>query len=1124
MPSALASLGPVKAAERWTRRLATQTRVYVSEALAAPTDATTTSSSSASPPTTPTQTNNKRRAVAILILLALLTVGVSAFAGVVVALRRLAMRHRSSSFSAASKSSHAKKHHEDDDPDPSGLCSYRLTPTRAHLKLDTSKPLKYPTLPKQMTSPYLHSKTHKRTYGCLRDECRGLAMEDLSDRKWRMLYKTGKEGPNTFRQGLTYKVTLLLTDGTELAKLEKLHPEAYTSIIKDQEGKTYLEALENADAIGGNKGQQLRTKMKFAKKRKCSYDALGLQPAQHRLYIKEECDSFVRKTETKFTFLLKPETGSQGHGITFHSNPAAVMRKVPQFFPCRENVSINAVDRFLVQEYIARPLLVKKAKFDMRVYLLIASSDPWIVFYREGYLRRSLHAYQMGSKDRAVYLTNTHYQSLKEGFKLSEHIWTFENLQDYLTKNGLTGPHYVDAIVEPYIKRVANFVFQSARSKLKRRKGSFHIFGLDFMIDDRLRVHFIEANGYPGYTWSLNYDTRGLVTDIMDLVLELHEAPAVFERLRAGDMYGGFHLIFSELEEERRGLAYDPCFVFFNNERYFDGMRASMRHAAKFSGYAASRILLRDSKSSSELDDEPCVGKVCKAKAKLAAKEAAKARSAADRAFEGMSDEVEGALHMGGAKSLQLTTLSTFTSQHGCSLNELGVSPASYRWPHDCSRALKFRTPSKWILKPDDHTGDGGRNFAFVASQKDLESVLGACPESLMVRPNTPVAKIVQRRVVDVLVVDGTRWSLRAYMLIASTKPWFVFFHSGFARTLPPGFFADDDELMRGGSGGGSGGALGGGEGESVEGGGEADAADAGADAAGGEDEDAEAEARRRARKKAAAAARPRFPPDTPREITLEEYQYQLSHANVAGARFVQTHVETFQRRVAELVYRAARPHLVSKPKTHHLIEMDFVVDESLRVWYIASNSAPTFSSEVPIRAKMQDDMRSLVLELADAPEAYAKMRPGDGYGDFRLITSDFVDVHARGANTSVYDPCAEFKKKWSLPRSVARHAAVLHDVNERGHAANERELKKYVVGKWRQCRERGRASSTCAQLVRDFVTDRYRIFLQKERLPVVDAEVQEWVDDKLAELSGEETKAGAGAAAAAASDSAGDT
>ena len=41
-------------------------------------------------------------------------------------------------------------------------------------------------------------------------------------------------------------------------------------------------------------------------------------------------------------------------------------------------------------------------------------------------------------------------------------------------------------------------------------KGSFQIVGLDFMVDEEFGVHFIEANGFPGFTWSINLDSRGL--------------------------------------------------------------------------------------------------------------------------------------------------------------------------------------------------------------------------------------------------------------------------------------------------------------------------------------------------------------------------------------------------------------------------------------------------------------------------------------------------------------------------------------------------------------------------------------------------------------------------------------
>lgn len=741
--------------------------------------------------------------------------------------------------------------------------------------------------------------------------------------------------------------------------------------------------------------------------------------------------------ESKYTFILKPETGSQGQGITFHSNSNSVKKKVPQFFPCANNMSINAVDRYLVQEYIAHPLLIKKCKFDTRVYLFIASADPWIVFYREGYLRRSLHAYNPSAKDRAVYLTNTHYQSMKEGFKLSDHIWTFERMQDYLTKTGLTGARYVDSILNPYIKRVGNFVFQSAKSKLKRRKGAFHIFGLDFMIDDRFQVHFIEANGYPGFTWSINYDTRGLVTDIMDLVLELHEAPAVFERLRAGDNYGGFQMIYSEIEEEVTRIAYDPCFEFYNNERSFEVLRGAMRRFSKYTGYAASAIAAKE-----DNDDEDEEGdckkntKFCKNKKKLQAKEAAKLRLAVDRMFENLQDDIDGVAFIGGSKSVQLATLHAYMGQYQCNWNELGVQPQSYRWQEeaDCQKALKFRTPSEWIAKPVEHTGNAGTGFRLIPKQSEIPNIIGPCKQTGQVH------YIVQRRISNILSFGGEatrKFSLKSYMLIASTKPFFVFFSPGYARSV-----------------------------RFVENEGDIDYVLVGEE-----------------------------------EISLDEYQYLVSSQGVAGSRFVQTHVEPFMKRVGELLFRASKHKLAVREKTYHLIEMDFMVDEALRVWYLSSNAVPNLPKKLDIMRERKGDFRALVLELADTPEAFSQMRYGDAYGPFfQLIYSDFNEL----IKNQTYNPCEIFKKKWSLPSAQAKKAAELHDVSGRGSAANERELKKYTSGKWTACRQKGNAATTCAQKVRNFFKERYRIYLVKQRTEYTDNVLEEWVDSKIAEILGQ--------------------
>lgn len=48
----------------------------------------------------------------------------------------------------------------------------------------------------------------------------------------------------------------------------------------------------------------------------------------------------------------------------------------------------------VAQKYISNPLLLdKQNKFDFRIYMLIASVNPLIVYYHDGFLRVSLSTY-----------------------------------------------------------------------------------------------------------------------------------------------------------------------------------------------------------------------------------------------------------------------------------------------------------------------------------------------------------------------------------------------------------------------------------------------------------------------------------------------------------------------------------------------------------------------------------------------------------------------------------------------------------------------------------------------------------------------------------------------------------
>ena len=120
-------------------------------------------------------------------------------------------------------------------------------------------------------------------------------------------------------------------------------------------------------------------------------------------------------------------------------------------------------------------------------------------------------------------------------------------------------------------------------------------------------------------------------------------------------------------------------------------------------------------------------------------------------------------------------------------------------------------------------------------------------------------------------------------------------------------------------------------------------------------------------------------------------------------------------------------------------------------------------------------------MEIADYPLAFINMKYGDGHGDFRLIYSDYEDEIA----PVEYNPCLEFKKRYTLSKTHMARAAQIHDVSRRQKAANEREIRKYISGKWSACREKYSANS-CAAFpgIIKYVANRYRTFVVKEGLP----------------------------------------
>lgn len=99
-------------------------------------------------------------------------------------------------------------------------------------------------------------------------------------------------------------------------------------------------------------------------------------------------------------WIVKPgEDTNQGHGI-----------HVAQAFNDIKAL-VTGVNRhtYILQKYIHNPLLIKKRKFDIRTYAILANTNGNLkgYMYEEGYLRTSSQAYSTKDlSDRTVHLTN----------------------------------------------------------------------------------------------------------------------------------------------------------------------------------------------------------------------------------------------------------------------------------------------------------------------------------------------------------------------------------------------------------------------------------------------------------------------------------------------------------------------------------------------------------------------------------------------------------------------------------------------------------------------------------------------------------------------------------------------
>ena len=255
--------------------------------------------------------------------------------------------------------------------------------------------------------------------------------------------------------------------------------------------------------------------------KKC-FDTSSTFPASFRLHQKQECMNFFNiinsetyqelKKESEVQYVLKTGYGETlGAGIFLIDNETE--EKLKSSYSNGNNCG-QMDDNRVVQKYIYDPLTIDGGhKFDVRIYVMVASVDPLIVYYHDGFLRVSLHKYDKYELSKEAHFTNSDldkhiFKKLEEKGSTHMHMdskqlkefkfRTLETFSEYLYKNNLVSDkNWVENKLKNDFKKASIHLFKASQKNLYKNPGVFEVFGLDFVLDSQMNSFLVDVNASP---------------------------------------------------------------------------------------------------------------------------------------------------------------------------------------------------------------------------------------------------------------------------------------------------------------------------------------------------------------------------------------------------------------------------------------------------------------------------------------------------------------------------------------------------------------------------------------------------------------------------------------------------
>ena len=247
----------------------------------------------------------------------------------------------------------------------------------------------------------------------------------------------------------------------------------------------------------------------------------------------------IYKKNKNILWIVKPVNMSRGRGVHLLKD----MNELKELI--KKSRDENAIPD-LISRYLDKPHLINKKKYDLRIYVLVASFSPLRIYlYYNGLVRFATEDYQKGNYDNIyIHITNysinknnTNYKSNQknnndienneENIDIEEDDsskWSLVEYRNYFKKLGLNDKinDIWKQIEDIIIKSLITVTKENCQEiSINKNNSLFELYGYDILIDESFRAWLIEVNINPSLHCTSPLDLSiktDLVSDIFNII------------------------------------------------------------------------------------------------------------------------------------------------------------------------------------------------------------------------------------------------------------------------------------------------------------------------------------------------------------------------------------------------------------------------------------------------------------------------------------------------------------------------------------------------------------------------------------------------------------------------------